>query len=58
LAKRPAPETLVRVLPRQVALALETWITMHEDLRTRPSCRVTFDALVEGLQRHVAAGGA
>jgi hypothetical protein len=29
---------------------------MHEDLRNRPSCRVTFEALVAGLQRHVAAG--
>jgi hypothetical protein len=46
------------VLPRQVALYLETWITMHEDLRNRPSCRVTFEALVAGLQRHVAAAGA
>jgi hypothetical protein len=23
------------------------------DLRNSPSCRVTFEALVEGLQRHV-----
>jgi DNA-binding transcriptional LysR family regulator len=52
IAKRS--DSLVRVLPRQVALYLETWITMHEDLRNRPSCRVTFEALVAGLQRHVA----
>jgi DNA-binding transcriptional LysR family regulator len=45
--------TLVRVLPRQVSLPLETWITLHEDLRNRPSCRVTFEALVAGLTRHV-----
>jgi len=45
--------TLVRVLPRQVSLPLETWITLHEDLRNRPSCRVTFEALVAGLSRHV-----
>jgi hypothetical protein len=45
----------VRVLQRQIALPLETWITMHEDLRNRPSCRVVFDALVAGLQQHVAA---
>jgi DNA-binding transcriptional LysR family regulator len=46
---------LVRVLQRQIALPLETWITMHEDLRNRPSCRVVFEALVSGLQQHVAA---
>lgn len=56
LARRPGGEPLVRVLSRQISLSLETWITMHEDLRNRPSCRVTFDALVAGLQRHVAAG--
>jgi DNA-binding transcriptional LysR family regulator len=49
-------ESLVRVLPKQICLYLETWITMHEDLRNRPGCRVTFEALVAGLQQHVAAG--
>lgn len=52
IARRGDP--LVRVLTRQVSLPLETWITMHEDLRSRPGCRVTFDALVAGLQQHVA----
>ena len=41
-----------RVLPQQFSLPLDTWITMHEDLRQSPRCRVTFDALVEGLRRH------
>ena len=45
---------LVRVLPRQVSLPLEMWVTLHEDLRNRPSCRVTFEALVAGLTQHVA----
>ena len=45
--------TLVRILPRQLSLPLETWVTMHQDLRDSPRCRVTFDALVKGLQRHV-----
>ncbi|MBV8604841.1 MAG: LysR family transcriptional regulator [Pelomonas sp.] len=40
---------LVRVLPRQFALPLETWVTMHEDLRASPRCRAAFDALVDGL---------
>jgi DNA-binding transcriptional LysR family regulator len=46
-------EAIVRVLARQFSLPLETWITMHEDLRNSPRCRVTFEALVGGLQRHV-----
>jgi DNA-binding transcriptional LysR family regulator len=44
---------LRRILTRQVALKLDTWITMHGDLRNSPRCRVTFDALVNGLQSHV-----
>ena len=47
-------DSMVRILPRQFSLALETWITMHEDLRNSPRCRVTFDALVKGLQQYVA----
>jgi len=46
-------DAIVRILPKQFSLPLETWITMHEDLRNSPRCRVTFEALVEGLQRHV-----
>jgi hypothetical protein len=30
---------------------------VHADLRNRPGCRVTFDALVASLQRHVASAG-
>lgn len=47
--------SLVRVLPQHLALQLETWLAMHEDLRHSPRCKVTFDALLQGLQRHVAA---
>ena len=36
-----------------VALHLETCIVMHEDLRDVRRYRVVFDALVEGLSRHV-----
>jgi len=46
-------DSIVRILPKQFSLPLETWITMHEDLRNSPRCRVTFDALVKGLQHHV-----
>jgi DNA-binding transcriptional LysR family regulator len=48
-------DALVRILPKQFSLPLETWVTMHEDLRNSPRCRVTFDALVKGLQRHVSS---
>jgi len=51
LAKRDP--RLRRVLPEGFALRLDTWVTMHEDLRNSPRCRVMFDALVEGLQRYV-----
>lgn len=44
---------LSRVLPDAFALQLDTWVTMHEDLRNSPRCRVTFDALVAGLQHYV-----
>jgi len=49
---------LVRLLPEVFSLPLDTWVTMHEDLRDSPRCRVTFDALVEALSAHVQAGGA
>jgi DNA-binding transcriptional LysR family regulator len=44
---------LVRVLPRALSLKLETWITMHEDLRHSARCRVAFDALVDGLTAYL-----
>jgi DNA-binding transcriptional LysR family regulator len=51
LARRD--DALVRVLPKAFSLRLETWITMHEDLRYSPRCRAAFDALVEGLVRYI-----
>jgi len=45
---------LVRILEKDVTLGLDTWITMHEDLRGNPRCRVTFDALVAGLSAYAA----
>jgi DNA-binding transcriptional LysR family regulator len=52
LARRDA--ALQRVLPKGFSLHMETWVTMHEDLRNSPRCRVTFDALVEGLKQYTA----
>jgi DNA-binding transcriptional LysR family regulator len=52
LAKRdPA---LVRVLAQQFGVRLETWLTMHEDLRNSPHCKVTFDALLQGLRQYMS----
>ncbi|OXI17384.1 LysR family transcriptional regulator [Burkholderia sp. AU15512] len=52
LAKRDA--RLVRVLPDTLAMQLETWVVMHEDLRSSPRCRAVFDALVDGLRAYVS----
>ena len=46
-------DSIVRLFTRQFSLQMETWITMHEDLRNSPRCRVAFDALVKGLQQYV-----
>ncbi|MEP6875783.1 MAG: LysR family transcriptional regulator [Burkholderiales bacterium] len=53
LARRDG--NLVRMLPKMISLPLETWVTMHEDLRGSPRCRVTFDALVDGLLAYVGS---
>ena len=45
---------LVRVLALNFEFKLDTWVTMHEDLRGSPRCRVTFDALVQGLTAYVS----
>jgi DNA-binding transcriptional LysR family regulator len=39
---------LVHLLP-EFELPLGTWVAMHENLKSSPRCRVTFDALVAGL---------
>lgn len=51
-ARAPA---LVRVLADAFAFPLDTWVTMHEDLRASPRCRVAFDALVAGLEAYIGA---
>jgi DNA-binding transcriptional LysR family regulator len=47
-------EGWVRLFPDQFALNLETWVVMHEDLKASVPCRLTFDALVEGLRSYIA----
>lgn len=49
--------SLRRLLPEALTIPLETWITMHEDLRHSPRCRVVFDALVQGLAQHIGGTG-
>lgn len=44
---------LVRVLPAHFELSLDTWVTMHEDLRASPRCKAVFDALVAGLSDYI-----
>lgn len=44
---------LVEILPGALNLTLETYVVMHESLKTAPRCRVTFDALVDGLLRYM-----
>ena len=39
---------LVRVLPGW-SMRLETWVSMHEDLRRSPRCQAAFEALASGL---------
>ncbi|MDH4412552.1 MAG: LysR family transcriptional regulator [Rhizobium sp.] len=40
---------LIEVLPGALDLSLETFVVMHENLKTVPRFRATFDALVGGL---------
>lgn len=51
-ARHPA---LQPILAEQVRVALETWITLHEDLRDSLRCRTVFAALLETLSAHVDA---
>ncbi|EGY64606.1 Cyn operon transcriptional activator [Ralstonia pickettii] len=44
---------LVRLFSEQIAITLDTWLAMHEDLRDSPRCRVVFDALATGLLRYI-----
>lgn len=51
LSQRPVP--LVRVLP-SLALHLEAWVVMQEDLRAVGRVRLMFDHLVAGLARYAS----
>lgn len=46
---------LRRVLPDGFEFKLGVWIVMHENLRSTPRCRATFDHLAAGLNDYVNA---
>ena len=45
---------LTPVLGETFVAHLETWVVMHEDLRTTARMRIVFDALVEGMSAHAS----
>ncbi len=44
---------LVHVLPAALAIELDTWVVMHEDLRESRRCSVVFAALVDGITSYI-----
>jgi len=50
-----APTKLTRVLPETVEARLPCYVAMHENLRSTPAYRVTFQALAAGLGRYAAS---
>jgi DNA-binding transcriptional LysR family regulator len=46
--------SLVRVLPDQMSIPLDTWLAMHENLRNNPACSAVFSALADGLAAYLA----
>tara|TARA_R110002020_G_scaffold83397_1_gene206748 strand:+ start:152768 stop:153676 length:909 start_codon:yes stop_codon:yes gene_type:complete len=46
----------VRLFPDEMTFSLETWVTMHEDLRGNRRIRLVFDHLVDGLTRYMKHG--
>ncbi|EJL57311.1 transcriptional regulator [Rhizobium sp. CF122] len=45
---------LLPVLPELFRIPLDTWVVMHEGIKTARRYRVTFDALVDGLMNYVS----
>jgi DNA-binding transcriptional LysR family regulator len=44
---------LVRLFPDTFSIPLDTWVAMHEDLRSSERCTVVFNALTEGLLSYI-----
>jgi len=47
---------LVRVLPTLLAIPLETWLAMHENLRGNPACAAVYAALGDALAEYANGG--
>lgn len=48
-------DQLVHLLPEKFALALETWVVMHEDLKSSRRMRLMFEHLVAHLRAYIAS---
>lgn len=46
-------KALVRLLPTEFSIVMDTWVAMHEDLRQSARCAATFAALVAGLNAYI-----
>lgn len=46
-------DNLVRLLEEDFCFDMESWVTMHEDLRKSAACSAVFDQLVKGMQSYV-----
>jgi DNA-binding transcriptional LysR family regulator len=44
---------LVRVVPGQFNISMETWLAMHENLRSNPACAAVYTALAAGLEDYI-----
>ena len=44
---------LVRVIPDLLTIPLDTWLAMHENLRSNPACAAVYKALAAGLEDYV-----
>ncbi|MYM67217.1 LysR family transcriptional regulator [Pseudoduganella sp. FT55W] len=44
---------LVRVIPDLLTIPLDTWLAMHENLRSNPACAAVYTALAAGLEDYV-----
>lgn len=40
--------------PHAIKSEFDTWIVMHEDLRSSERCRIVFDALVSGVSGYIS----
>ncbi|MRX06390.1 LysR family transcriptional regulator [Pseudoduganella sp. FT25W] len=44
---------LVRVVPDLLNIVMDTWLAMHENLRSNPACAAVYTALAAGLQDYI-----